>query len=513
MSVISDGHPSLFGDERGIVYFAGVTGDGRASAVLICDDERILVRRWNDSTFGEIETWANSSPARAGSETTVHFADVDGTGRAHAIFLTRGMNSDEYFAFVMLSDGTQFGEPQDWTPVDLYPPEKAAYIADVDGDGCADLVLVDSGSVRLCLSNRHRFGDPQSWGGRKHDFDTEGEFFFADVLGDGRSHMIKLNDQRITVRRSYGTVFSSGEDWTWRLPSFDDGMKTVFGRLSGGRYPDAVLVDKNVVKIRRFDGKQFGSIEPWTTIDIFRNIVWGPVPADILGDEQSSLVWLSHYPDIPMSRFYIRTFTRGSPFSETFLNIPGGLALGTRETRLAQVTLSQNADLILMNEDSIKVRRYNHTEKQPFGAEEDWTWHDGPLYGTMGTFFARMPGNGLDAAVVVDEDKIVIRHSDGERFRPAQTWTLSSALFPGRPTAIADLFQTGFSAAIYVDDHSVVARKSSSAGFGDPIPLPYPGSAVRGDLRTYFADVNGDGVAEMVLVNKSGIIVRPVEAW
>lgn len=510
---VSSVEPLLFGDQSGKVYFANVAGDGYGTAILVCDDERILVRRWTGSEYGVLETWAQSSPARAGSETTVYFADVTGSGRDDAVFLTRGADDSEYFAFVMLSDGSQFGEPQDWTPVTLHAPQKAAYIADVDGDGRADLVLVDTASVRLCFSTGHRFSDPQVWSSRKHDFDTNADIRFADVLGDGRAHMILLKDERIHVRRSSGTGFSAPEDWTWQLPGFDDGAKIFFGSLSGGRFPDAVLVDRNVVRIRRFDGKQFGKVEPWTTIEIFDNVVWGPVPVALFGDEKSHLVWFSSYPEFPMMRINIRTFTTKNAFTDKFFNIMGDFTLGTRETHLAQLTLSPNADLVLLNEDSIKVRRYNHNERESFGPEEDWTWHDGPLYGTRGTFFARM-GQGVDAAIVVDEDKIVIRQSDGERFRPAQTWSLPhEPLFPGRPTAFADIFYTGRAAAIYVDDHGAIARKARGNGYDDPLPLRYPGSSVRGELGTYFADVNGDGIAELIQVNQSGIVVRPVNAW
>src|SRR5262245_49718337 len=68
--------------------------------------------------------------------------------------------------------------------------------------------------------------------------------------------------------------------------------------------------------------------------------------------------------------------------------------------------------------------------------EEDWT--SGPYFCDRGTFFADVTGDGRADAVVVNNNKITVRRSDGFSFLPNEDWT-TDAYFGDRGTFFADV--------------------------------------------------------------------------
>ncbi|MEH2234957.1 FG-GAP repeat domain-containing protein, partial [Nostoc sp.] len=87
-----------------------------------------------------------------------------------------------------------------------------------------------------------------------------------------------------------------------------------------------------------------------------------------------------------------------------------------------------------------------------FAQNESWTQN--PYYGSLGTYFADVTGDGKADAIVVNNDKVTVRRSNGFSFNPNESWTEN----------------------------------------------PYYGS-----LGTYFADVTGDGKADAIVVNNDKV--------
>jgi hypothetical protein len=83
-----------------------------------------------------------------------------------------------------------------------------------------------------------------------------------------------------------------------------------------------------------------------------------------------------------------------------------GPYFGTRRTRFADVTGDGRADAIVVNDDTVTVRRSTGSD---FGPNEDWT--HGPYFGSRGTFFADVTGDGRADAIVVNDDTVAVRHS------------------------------------------------------------------------------------------------------
>jgi hypothetical protein len=93
-------------------------------------------------------------------------------------------------------------------------------------------------------------------------------------------------------------------------------------------------------------------------------------------------------------------------------------ANGTRGTFFADVTGNGTADAIVVNNDRVTVRRSNGSSFTP---NESWTQN--PYYGTRGTFFADVTGNGTADAIVVNDDRVTVRRSNGSSFTPNESWT------------------------------------------------------------------------------------------
>ncbi len=93
-----------------------------------------------------------------------------------------------------------------------------------------------------------------------------------------------------------------------------------------------------------------------------------------------------------------------------------------------------------------------------FSPNEDWT--HGPYYGTRGTFFADVDGDGRADAIVVNDNTVTVRRSTGSGFGPNEDWT-RGPYYGSRGTYFADVTGEGRADAIVVNDDTVVVRRSS----------------------------------------------------
>jgi hypothetical protein len=75
---------------------------------------------------------------------------------------------------------------------------------------------------------------------------------------------------------------------------------------------------------------------------------------------------------------------------------------GSRGTFFADVTGDGRADAIAVNDDTVTVRRNTGHD---FGPNEDWS--QGPFYGTRGTFVASIDGLKSDI-IVVNDDTVTV---------------------------------------------------------------------------------------------------------
>jgi len=145
-------------------------------------------------------------------------ADVNGDGRADIIAFNHGIEGGATAVFVGLSDGTRFGAPQRWS--DLFcRSNETCLVGDVNGDGKADIValtLDPNNDVFVGLSNGARFGAPQLWSSL---FCRLAETCkLADVNGDGKADIVAFNHglngaTAVFVGLSNGASFGAPQQW------------------------------------------------------------------------------------------------------------------------------------------------------------------------------------------------------------------------------------------------------------------------------------------------------------
>jgi FG-GAP-like repeat len=186
-----------------------VNGDGRADLVtFIRDSSQVWVALSTGSGFTGAAPW-HTGFCLPGEACTV--GDVDGNGRDDVIAFTRGAAAD---VFIALSSGSGFGtraKAHDF----FCQGGETCLVGDVNADHFIDLVaLVKStqsgaseGDVFVALgspSSPGSFGSPQKW----HDFMCIGaqECAIADVNGDGRADLLAFN------KSSVGG-FDTGDVW------------------------------------------------------------------------------------------------------------------------------------------------------------------------------------------------------------------------------------------------------------------------------------------------------------
>lgn len=140
-----------------------VNGDGRADAVLF-SDQGVMVALSNGSGFGPARLWiADFGQVAGGWRVGQHerfLADVNGDGRDDVVgFGHSGV-------LVALSNGNGFDRARHWTSesdfrsVNWDSSRHVREVADVNGDGMADVLWIDDYGIRVSLSTGNGFVTP-----------------------------------------------------------------------------------------------------------------------------------------------------------------------------------------------------------------------------------------------------------------------------------------------------------------------------------------------------------------
>jgi hypothetical protein len=224
---------------------ADVNGDGRADVVGFAASG-VYVSLSTGTGFDSPTRWIAGYGYAAGGWTSQDkyprfLADVNGDGRADVVgFAASGV-------YVSLSTGTSFGTPTrwiasygystgGWTSQDLYP----RMLADVNGDGKADVVGFASGGAYASLSTGNGFATPVLWirafGVSAGSWTSQDRYprMLADMNGDGKADIVGFGGTGAVVSLSTGSSFGVALPW-----SRDFGANAA-GWSSQNRYPRAV---------------------------------------------------------------------------------------------------------------------------------------------------------------------------------------------------------------------------------------------------------------------------------
>jgi C1A family cysteine protease len=205
---------------------ADVDGDGRADIVAF-GRNGVLVSLSAGDGFGEPALWINNFGVSAGGWTSFDkyprsVADVNGDGKADIVgFGNNGV-------YVALSTGSGFDAPGLWIEAFGYATSAGGWIsqnvtprlmADVDGDGKADIVAFGRNGVLVSLSAGDGFGEPALWinnfgvsAGGWTSFDRYPRAA-ADVNGDGKADIVGFGSKGTYLALSTGSGFATPELW------------------------------------------------------------------------------------------------------------------------------------------------------------------------------------------------------------------------------------------------------------------------------------------------------------
>lgn len=413
-----------------------------------------------------------------------HIAEVDGSGEMLSN-LSLGW-SDEHGEFSPIQQWTSDYGSDVWGHAgggSKWP----RFVGDVNGDGLADIVGCGENAVSARLSNGTNAFDGSFSNGltcftASMGWTQDNERVLADMNGDGRADLMGYGHGGLAVSLSKGDYFAFENRW---VDDFNWGKS----------YP-------------RFLGDHNGD----GLADIYGFYTWFTHVARGLGNGLGA--WYEH-----------DDFTEGQNFtmenSERFVQDVNGdglsdlICVGLRDTWIPfkKIYYLDNISLRLANEDGFtpEVIYRDFTDKMYSRYPVSEQVHPSMIY------FRDMNGDGLSDMVFRCGSEITVSSFTGREFLPLELWTASC--------------RTGDDDSVYshfVEDADGDGRLDVlafdgdgnlhvSLNLGDYLAAPQvwliddsPLSAEPWDQIKYrreFADVNGDGMADVVIFWKNGVYV------
>jgi RHS repeat-associated protein len=190
--------------------------------------------------FGNNKGWSRESVSPR------YVTDVNGDGMADVVAfgmngILVGISTGKSFDTSLWNDGKVFpyyNTANGWNNPGLYP----VTFADINGDHLTDIVGFKNG-IQVALSNGKKFECPVNWGDSKGSFTTDTGWtadnirILADVNGDGRADIIGFDNDGVHVGLSTGTNFDMT---TWNGGQVYSEFGTNQGWSSLSSYPITV---------------------------------------------------------------------------------------------------------------------------------------------------------------------------------------------------------------------------------------------------------------------------------
>ena len=288
--------------------------------------------------------------------------------------------------FNTMISADKFWRPFQWTSWDTAYDDT---LADVNGDGRADLVGRSGTSVRVSLSTGSRFGASQPW----TTWDNAYDYQLADVNADGRADLVGRSGSDVQVALSTGDSCEAPTHWTdWSPPSYQladinaDGRADIIGRTGAD------------IQIGLSNGTGFDAAKKWTTWD---TDITDYHLADVNGDGKADLV----------GRKGTSILVAISCLSECFGTPKLWASLSTEyEYSLGDVNGDKRADLIARHSTTSDIQVAASTGSS-FAPPVSWiTW-----YPNFSSKFADVHGDGALDLVGRKGDIIAVSKALGER--------------------------------------------------------------------------------------------------
>lgn len=407
------------------------------------------------------------------------FGDVNGDGRTDLVRVHQ--DGSDARARVSISDGVGYPAPASDAVVGPWNIETTDQLADVNGDGRADLVRLGECAPNTCARVRLSDGDGfpnQSFLGSVGTWNpTYMRDFLTDVDGDYRADFVRLwkngSDVWVQVNRSNGSGFPD-QDCNTPVGTWHDSTKWYFADVNGDGLSDMVRVynlgnGNTNAAVRRSDGRCFpvqtfnSTIGGWNT-DFQYHF------NDLNADGKADLVVL--YEQSPGNAYAQVNLTDGLGYPAQTSNSPVGTwNPDSRIDRFGDVNGDGRTDL---------VRFYNGADGDTYAMIRPFDGHDfaDESYNERigGSFNAAYKYNLVDVSGDGKADSVRIHHI-GSGLASASVY-LATGPTPDLLTSIGN----GIGGTVGI---SYAPSSRWWADAADPIPSVFPtvASVTRGDGR------------------------------
>jgi len=272
-------------------------------------------------------------------------ADVNGDHKADVVAITP--NPNRFVVWTARSDGTAFNNGVEWLNERLNYTGYEFFLADVNGDGRADVVAIAPNPNRFVVWTAKTDGSGFNTGVEslyEHLNYAGYQFGIGDVNGDGHADVVAIasNPNRFvvwTAKNDGSSRFNNGVEWLNERLNYG-GYQFGIRDVNGDRRADVVAITPNpnrfVVWTAKNDGSGFNNGVEWLDERLnYTGYQFGL--ADVNGDGRADLVAIAPNPD----RFVVWTaksdgsgFNNGAEWLNEGLNYTGYLFFLDRMTEL-----------------------------------------------------------------------------------------------------------------------------------------------------------------------------------
>ncbi len=251
-----------------------VAGSGGPALVSVYWPRGVYVRQSSANGFAAAAQW--SSADFYGTRST-QLVDINGDGRADLVAVNDGS------IWVMLSTGSGFGAPQPWSTIPFYGTVTTTF-ADVNGDGKIDAVAVSGSAIWVMTGTGSGFAAPQPWSSTP--FYGARATTFVDVNKDGKADAVAVNGNSVWVMLASASGFGVAQPWSGAL--FYGDRSTVTADVNGDGRADVVAINSGSVWVMLAGASGFGAPTMWSDQLFYGS--QATLAGDVNGDKMADLV-------------------------------------------------------------------------------------------------------------------------------------------------------------------------------------------------------------------------------